>query len=362
MTATRRPVLLTVSGTIDPNLRTEIENGRRPEADYVAMARAFDADIVDYTEAERESGPVGRLIGRLAGRNAQLAWSCRRRARSYRAVFTDGEQVGLPYAALSWLGWRRPRHVMIGHLLSPRKKVYLHRALQLRRRIDELVVYSSRQRQVAIEELGYRPDDVLLTSFMVDTSFWDPHQVSPRPRPRPMICAVGQELRDYPTLVAAIEGLDVDVVLAASSPWSKREDTTTGLEIPSNVEVRAFNQYDLRQLYADCAFVAVPLQETDFQAGITTILEAMSMERAVVCSRTSGQTDTIVDDETGLYVPPGDVAALRQTIRRLLAEPAEAHRLGAAGRRWVTEHADIRLYAERLAATTTAPPDVTTRG
>ncbi len=276
-------------------------------------------------------------------------------------MFTDGEQVGLPYAALSWLGWRRPRHVMIGHLLSPRKKVYLHRALQLRRRIDQVVVYSSRQRQVAIEELGYRPEDVLLTSFMVDTSFWDPQAVPPRPRPKPMICAVGQELRDYPTLVAAIEGLDIDLVLAAASPWSKREDTSAGLAIPSNVEVRGFNQYDLRQLYADCAFVVVPLQETDFQAGITTILEAMAMERAVVCSRTEGQTDTIVDGETGLYVPPGDSAALRRAIQRLLDDPDEAHLLGAAGRRWAVEHADIRRYAERLAATTT-PAGATARG
>jgi glycosyltransferase involved in cell wall biosynthesis len=348
-------VLLTVSGTVDPNIRAEIRDGRRPEADYVALARAFDADIVDYAAAARESGPAGRAIGRLAGRNAQLAWVCRRRARSYRAVFTDGEQVGLPYAAMSWLGRRRPRHVMIGHLLSPRKKVYLHRALQLRRRIDQVVVYSSRQRRVAIEELGYRPEDVLLTPFMVDTSFWDPHRVRPRPRPRPMICAVGQELRDYPTLVAAIEGLDIDVVLAAASPWSKREDTSAGLEIPPNVEVRAFDQYDLRQLYADCAFVVVPLQETDFQAGITTILEAMAMERAVVCSRTSGQTDTIVEGETGRYVPPGDPVALRQAIERLLADPDEAHRLGAAGRRWAVEHADIGRYADRLAATTAAP-------
>jgi glycosyltransferase involved in cell wall biosynthesis len=133
------------------------------------------------------------------------------------------------------------------------------------------------------------------------------------------------------------------------------------LEIPPNVEVRAFNQYDLRQLYADCAFVVVPLQETDFQAGITTILEAMAMERAVVCSRTSGQTDTIVDGETGRYVPPGDPVALRQAIERLLADPDEAHRLGAAGRRWAVEHADIGRYADRLAATT-ASPGATARG
>ena len=146
-----------------------------------------------------------------------------------------------------------------------------------------------------------------------------------------MICAVGQELRDYPTLADAVRGLDVDVVIAAASPWSKRADTSSGLDVPPNVTVSGFNLFDLRQLYADAAFVVVPLQETDFQAGITTILEGMAMGRAVVCTRTTGQIDTIVDGETGIYVPPADEQALRSAIERLLADPDEAARLGAAG-------------------------------
>ena len=30
------------------------------------------------------------------------------------------------------------------------------------------------------------------------------------------------------------------------------------------------------------------------------------MGKAVVCTRTSGQTDVVVDGDNGLYVPPGD--------------------------------------------------------
>ena len=186
---------------------------------------------------------------------------------------------------------------------------------------------------------------------MVDTEFWHPDH-PPAHRARPMICAVGQELRDYPTLVAAVRGLDVDVVVAAASPWSKRADSSAGIDLPPNVEVAAFGLFELRQLYADAAFVVVPLQETDFQAGITTILEAMAMGRAVICTRTAGQTDTVVDEVTGLYVPPSDAGALRGAIERLVAEPATAARLGAAGRAWVVERADIAVYAAELAPLT----------
>ena len=115
--------------------------------------------------------------------------------------------------------------------------------------------------------------------------------------------------------------------------------------------MRGFDQFELRALYGRAAFVVVPLEETDFQAGITTILEAMAMAKAIVCSRTEGQTDTIVDEVNGLYVPPGDVPALRRAIERLLADPELAGRLGAAGREWVRTRADIGVYAAALRPT-----------
>ena len=139
-------------------------------------------------------------------------------------------------------------------------------------------------------------------------------------------------------------------MIAAASPWSTWTDSSAGTAPPSNVEIRRLGFVDLRQLYADAAFVVMPLVDVDFQAGITTILEAMAMERAVLCTRTPGQTDTIVDGRTGRYVAPGDVVALRRAITTLLDEPAEAQHLGQAARGWVVEHAGIDRYAERLSS------------
>ncbi len=46
---------------------------------------------------------------------------------------------------------------------------------------------------------------------MVDTEFFDVHAVdTPANDDRPMICSAGLERRDYDTLIAAVEGLDVD--------------------------------------------------------------------------------------------------------------------------------------------------------
>jgi glycosyltransferase involved in cell wall biosynthesis len=339
-------VLLTVSGVIPPDLHEQLAAGRRPRPDYLAMAEAFGADLLDHAEARRTAGRFGRILARVGGANALLAWQCFRRRHRYELIFTDGEQIGLPLAALLRLARTRPQHFMIVHILSVPKKVRLFRALRLGGRIDRMFLYAGAQVRFVTEQLGYPADRSVLTPFMVDTTFFTPVEVSRSERP--VVCSAGLEFRDYPTMVEAVRGLDARVVLAAASPWSARRDTSADVALPDNVEVRRLPLDELRQLYAEADVVVVPLVETDFQAGITTILEAMAMGKPIVCTLTSGQDDTIIEGETGLYVPPGDAGAMRAAIDRLLDDPELAARLGEAARRWCVEHAEVEVYSARL--------------
>ncbi len=344
----RRRVLLTVSGSIPTDVDTQVAEGRRPRADYRVIADAVGADVVDVDAALTGSGRVGRLLHRAAGAGPLLAWYCFRRRRDYDVLFTDGEQVGIPLGLLTRLfGRGGSAHVMIVHILSVPKKATLMRTLRISGQIDRYVVYCSKQAEFARDELGVPAADVVLSTFMVDTAFFAPDRVEVEPRR--MICSAGLERRDYPTLMDAVDGLDVEVVIAAASPWSKQADSSAERPLPPNVEIRRLSLFELRELYAESRFVVMPLVDVDFQAGITTILEGMAMGRAIVCTRTPGQTDTVIDGDTGVYVPPGDAAALRAAIVRLLDDSAEAERLGANARKWVVNHADIDVYAQFLA-------------
>ena len=64
----------------------------------------------------------------------------------------------------------------------------------------------------------------------------------------------------------------------------------------------------------------------------TVALEVMAAGKPLIASRIGGLTTIVAENETGLLVPPGDVAAWRTAIRTLLADPDRAARLGAAGR------------------------------
>ncbi len=229
---------------------------------------------------------------------------------------------------------------MIVHILSVPKKAKLIRWARLAGLVDRYVVYCERQAEFVRDDLGVPAERVVVSTVHGRHRLLRAAESQPTRRPperRPTICSAGLERRDYPTLMDAVDGLDVDVVIAAASPWSKRSDSSAGHAIPDNVTIRRLDLFELRALYAASSFVVMPLFEVDFQAGITTILEAMSMERAIVCTRTAGQIDTIVDGETGVYVEPGDAAALRAAIeepaRRSRPDRAAGSQRSAMGRR-----------------------------
>ena len=323
-----------------------VRNDTHPTMDYSALQAALGADLLDYRSLETGQQPALARMMRRAGRDAGLAALGYLRRADYDVIFSNGENVSIPLAILLKRHLRRPGHVLIGHRVSPAKKRAFFRALNPQ--MDAMFLYSSVQREIARKELKFPESKLHLIPFHADHRFYRP-MASSLDAPARMICSAGLEWRDYPTLIEAVRGMNVQVHLAAASPWSKHRNETQDRQLPPNVSARRYDYFELRQLYADARFVVVPLYENNFQAGITTILEAMAMGRAVVTTRTTGQIDAIRDGENGLYVDPGDVFGWRTAINRLFDEPREAARLGENARRDIEERMSLEKWVDRLA-------------
>ncbi len=63
-----------------------------------------------------------------------------------------------------------------------------------------------------------------------------------------------------------------------------------------------------------------------------SVIEAMLTGLPVVATDIRGPREQVVDGETGLLVPPGQVAPLAAALARLAADPALRAAMGAAGR------------------------------
>ena len=118
-------------------------------------------------------------------------------------------------------------------------------------------------------------------------------------------------------LVEAARGLPL--VVAGDGPLRRRVPGALGL-VPHD---------ELLRLYDRAGVVACPSHREGF--GVVCA-EAMAHGRPVVASAVGGLLDLVVDGETGLLVPPGDVPALRAALERLLRDPELRRRMGAAAR------------------------------
>jgi glycosyltransferase involved in cell wall biosynthesis len=284
------------------------------------------------------------LAARAAGPSAALALlGFLERARC-DAFFTTGEDIGLPLAALLKATLGKRSHTMIAHTLFPEKKRLFFKLGRVGGQLDRVLVYSTSEEGLAIGELGLPASGVERIYYHADERFFRPGLASIEPD---LICAAGQLLRDYDCLVDAVRDLPVRVQIAAGSPWIERP-LQPKRALPANVTWGKLDRYELRQLYARSALAVVPILQNHYQTGIATILEMMAMGKCVIATRTHGQTDTIVDGVTGIYVPPSDPSALQQAIRRMLDNPAQAAEMGQAARRFVEEKAGLDRFVARI--------------
>jgi glycosyltransferase involved in cell wall biosynthesis len=344
-------VLLLSAGRFDQSMAAKIAAGREPRLDVFELQRELGAAApdhlarsLDHGDVERCTRPDVRAVHAALGPSVALAYLGVVDRQGAEAYLTSGEDIGLPLAMLLKLGRVRASHTMIAHTLAPLKKRLFFRA-GVQSHLDRVLCYSSLQERLMRERLGLQGNVVERMYYHADEHFFRPQpEVAEEPD---LICSAGQLLRDYDTLMRATADLGVRVHVAAGSPWIQNE-LRPSEALPAHVDWRRYDRFDLRRLYARSALAVVPIVENDYQTGISTILEMMAMGKCVVATRTRGQTDTIVDNVNGVYVPPHDPAALRATIARLLAAPEERARIGRAARAFIEKEAGLDRFVERV--------------
>ncbi len=126
----------------------------------------------------------------------------------------------------------------------------------------------------------------------------------------------------------------------------KRRAETLGLG--SAVRYLGWVRGDAKQrLLASSTVYVLPSYYEGLPMGV---LEAMAAGLPVVATSVGGIPGAITDGEDGYLVPPGDIAALTETIRRLLRDPHLRQAIGAAGRDRVSRDFATPVILPRLEA------------
>jgi glycosyltransferase involved in cell wall biosynthesis len=111
------------------------------------------------------------------------------------------------------------------------------------------------------------------------------------------------------------------------------------------------SQEELALQYRQCdAFVLPAIVDSrgDTEGLGVVIIEAMSYRRPVVASGVGGIVDLVIDERTGLQVPPNDSQALAHAIARVLTDADLAQRLSRAGYEHVQRNYSWPAIIDRL--------------
>ncbi len=201
-----------------------------------------------------------------------------------------------------------------------------------------VVLAASESLAAAARELGAR--DVAVVPTGVDVP-----EVVAEPDEPPHVLYVGRLSEEKGVLELVEAARDLPLVVVGDGPLRDRVPGALGFVPPSEV-----GRYIER-----AAVVVCPSRREGY--GVVA-RQAMAYGRPVVATAVGGLADAVVDGETGILVPPGDVGALRAALVRLLQDAEQRARLGQAGRARARERlgldiqtaATVELYRTVAAA------------
>lgn len=150
----------------------------------------------------------------------------------------------------------------------------------------------------------------------------------PPPAAEPLVLATGRAFCDWPTVFAAARGAawPLTVVcshedLAAVQRLDADGRATVLAEIPA---------HEHAALLRRATVLVVAMREREVSQGHVRLMDAADAGVPVVITQARALREYLVPGETALVVAPGDPAALRAAVDRLMADPAERERIRRA--------------------------------
>jgi glycosyltransferase involved in cell wall biosynthesis len=229
------------------------------------------------------------------------------------------------------------------------------------READGLLASSASHADLVCRRYGVPRESIEVVHCGVDADLFNLPAPEARPAARPTVLFVGNivENKGIQTVVKAVISLlakypDIRLQVVGRVPrgpdlinllraWIEAANAQDNVEFAGFVAPK-----DLPAYYKGADVFCSP---ADFEGGAASVyLEAMGCGCPVIASASGGGAETVTHEETGLLVPPNDVAATAEAIDRILGDPAFHRRIARAARERIDEYFSIDKYALRVQA------------
>jgi glycosyltransferase involved in cell wall biosynthesis len=223
------------------------------------------------------------------------------------------------------------RNNLVEQGLDPRRCTTIHNGIDP----HEFRATITRDRSTVRRSLGI-PDDALLVGNSGMLKAWKGQHV--------LVEAVARLSHAYPDLHCLIVGGVSDQHDGDAAYARRIEQIVVDHDLTGRVQILGYQPNVAQFVQAFDIMVHTSVEPEPFSR---SVLEGMSLGRALIGTRTGGTPEAIEHGVTGLLVPPGDVDALAAAIARLIATPDLRERLGSQAHQRIRERFSIRTNASR---------------
>jgi glycosyltransferase involved in cell wall biosynthesis len=222
---------------------------------------------------------------------------------------------------------------------NPVQRHFIRRTL---RRADAICATSEFLRTASVRLAPETAEKTTVIPFGVNL----PEEITPPPEPPVKLCFIKVHRRKYgPDLLlkafarALDETPDLRLTMAGNGPMTESlKELSAQLGIDDVVDFVGFiPNNEIYPLLKSHHIMVMPSVMESESFGVA-VLEASACGRPVIASRVGGVPEVLIDGETGLLVPPGDVDSLTAAIVRLAEDPLTCLRMGQAGYQMVDEN------------------------
>jgi glycosyltransferase involved in cell wall biosynthesis len=340
----RHAVLLAVGKYADEKAGFSAQEG--PRAEFCEIAKFLEADIHSYVSATAERGPWFQSIftfKKLWGSAFNIALHSRR----YDRLYATGEDIGFRAALLLKLfGWQGKMVCLVHNMSRSRKWMLKLIGHQL---FNSLVVVSKSQ-IFPILEAGFPRSKVTHVFNWVDDEFFSPLDTAEAGTGDVTFVACGAENRDYETLRLATELAPGSTYVFGHGFFGSAQHVAGQQDRTGFVPMPRVSFEELRQYYGTATAIVVPLNAVQYAAGVTGLVEAMSMGRPVIVTQSPGIKEYWTRIDEDLLVSPKNPGELSKAMARVASNPRALAKYGTPNRAWILENCSLSGYVKTIAS------------
>lgn len=265
-------------------------------------------------------------------------------------VFSTVDTVGIPLVLLKCARLVRPPLVYtaiglperLARLRNERVRRLFRSAL---RSTHTVIAYSAAEAEQLRDWLGSHAPPVVFIPFGVDSDAFRP--IDSESGKVDVVTIGADPQRDFELLLSvAARRPQLSFRIIATADRARALGA-----VPSNVAIETDIPLEAaRERLAQARVVALPVRANSYSGATTTLLQAMSMAKPVVVSRTAAIEEGygLADGVNCRLVAPGETEAFEGALDELLADPTAAAALGQSARSTVVDGFSWQNYTDAL--------------